>query len=197
MAAEQDTHDAQQAGHEPAEGAHDAAEAHSPLEHIVQHPLVEREAHLGPLTPNGVVTVFSDQIAMLVLAGALLIAFVPMMVRRRRGSDQIGALVPAGPANVIEAVCQYLRKEVAERHPDLPVKLTRAFMEARDVAAQYMPADEITGYQNERDALGEDPYAYVMGTSEKRTLAAMNRYQIEQGLMKTMLPMDDLFIGHG
>ena len=48
----------------------------------------------------------------------------------------------------------------------------------------------------ERDALGEDPYAYVMGENEKRTLAAMNRYQIEQGLMKTTLPLDDLFIGH-
>ena len=44
--------------------------------------------------------------------------------------------------------------------------------------------------------LGEDPYAYVMGENEKRTLAAMNRYQIEQGLMKTTLPMDELFIGH-
>ena len=48
----------------------------------------------------------------------------------------------------------------------------------------------------EREVLGEDPYAYVMGENEKRTLAAMNRYQIEQGLMKTMLPMEDLFIGH-
>ena len=69
-------------------------------------------------------------------------------------------------------------------------------MEARDVAGGYMPAEEIAGYAKEREALGEDPYAYVMGESEKRTLAAMNRYQIEQGLMKTMLPMDQLFIGH-
>ena len=69
-------------------------------------------------------------------------------------------------------------------------------MEARDVSTRYMPAEEIAGYQRERDALGEDPYDYVMGENEKRTLVAMNRYQIEQGLMKTMLPMDDLFIGH-
>ncbi|HEX7233084.1 MAG TPA: hypothetical protein VF452_22055, partial [Candidatus Binatia bacterium] len=67
---------------------------------------------------------------------------------------------------------------------------------ARDLARQYMPADEIAGYATEREVLGEDPYAYVMGDNEKRTLAAMNRYQIEQGLMKTMLPMDDLFVGH-
>jgi hypothetical protein len=33
-----------------------------------------------------------------------------------------------------------------------------------------------------------------MGENEKRTLAALNRYQLEQGLFKTMLPMDELFI---
>jgi hypothetical protein len=49
-------------------------------------------------------------------------------------------------------------------------------MEARDVANRYMPAEEIAGYQKERDVLGEDPYDYVMGENEKRTLAAMNRY---------------------
>jgi 4,5-dihydroxyphthalate decarboxylase len=89
-----------------------------------------------------------------------------------------------------------IRKSVVDRYPDLPAKLTRAFMEARDVAKKYMSTDEVAGYQRERDALGEDPYDYVMGDNEKRTLAAMNRYQIEQGLMKTTLPMDELFIGH-
>jgi hypothetical protein len=49
-------------------------EPESPLEHVVQHPLIERPAHLGPLTPNGKITVFSDQIAMIILAGLLLVA---------------------------------------------------------------------------------------------------------------------------
>jgi F-type H+-transporting ATPase subunit a len=91
-----------------------AAEAESPLEHIVQHPLVQRPAPVTPLTPDGAMTVFSDQIAMLVLAGVLLIALVPMLVRRRRGTSGVDAMVPAGPANMLEAVCDYLRKEVAE-----------------------------------------------------------------------------------
>jgi F-type H+-transporting ATPase subunit a len=91
-----------------------AAEAESPLEHIVQHPLIERPANLGPLTPNGVVTLFSDQIAMLALAGLLLILCLPLMSRRRRGKGDIDSLVPAGSANALEAICEYLRKEVAE-----------------------------------------------------------------------------------
>jgi 4,5-dihydroxyphthalate decarboxylase len=89
-----------------------------------------------------------------------------------------------------------IRREVVQRYPDFPAKLTRAFIEARNAAAAYMDADEIAGYNKERDVLGEDPYAYVMGQKEKRSLAALNRYQIEQGLMKTTLPMDELFVGH-
>jgi F-type H+-transporting ATPase subunit a len=91
-----------------------AAEPESPLEHVVQHPLIERPAHLGPLTPNGTITIFSDQIAMIILAGLLLIALVPMLVKRRRARSGVDALVPTGAANGLEAVCEYLRKEVAE-----------------------------------------------------------------------------------
>ena len=100
-----------QASH--AEQGH-TAEPESPLEHVVQHPLIEVPAHLGPLTPDGKITVFSDQIAMIALAGLLLVALVPMLVRRRRGRSGVDALVPAGAANGLEAVCEYLRKEVAE-----------------------------------------------------------------------------------
>lgn len=116
------------AEHGPADAHAPAAEGHaaSPLEHIVQHPLIERPAHLGPLTPNGVITVFSDQIAMIAVAGILLIALVPMLVRRRRGKSDVDALVPTGAANGLEAICQYLRKEVAEpalhQHTDRFIK---------------------------------------------------------------------------
>src|SRR3954464_11267643 len=94
------------------------AEQESPLEHIVQHPLVERTVSVGPLTPNGKVTVFSDQIAMIAVAGLLLVALVPLMVKRRRGAAGVDALVPAGSANMLEAVCEHLRQEVAQ--PVLP-----------------------------------------------------------------------------
>jgi len=91
-----------------------ATEHESPLEHIVQHPLIERPANLGPLTPEGKITLFSDQIAMILLAGVLLIALVPMLIKRRRGASGVDTMVPSGPANMLEAVCEYLRKEVAE-----------------------------------------------------------------------------------
>src|SRR6185369_341606 len=42
------------------------------------------------------------------------VALVPMIVKRRRGKSGVDALVPTGAANGLEAVCDYLRKEVAE-----------------------------------------------------------------------------------
>jgi F-type H+-transporting ATPase subunit a len=88
--------------------------ADNPLEHVVQHPLVQKPADLGLLTPEGKITLLSDQIVIMILAGLLLILLVPMLVRRRRSTDVVGRLVPTGFANFFEAVCQYLRKEVAE-----------------------------------------------------------------------------------
>src|SRR5947207_9198059 len=91
-----------------------AAEQESPLEHIVQHPLVERPASLGPLTPDGKITLFSDQIAMIVLAAVLLIAIVPALIKRRKGAQGVDAMVAVGSANMLEAVCEYLRTEIAQ-----------------------------------------------------------------------------------
>jgi len=85
----------------------------SPLEHVVQHPLVTRPANWGPLTPEGNVTLFSNQIAMLVVAGVLLVLVLPAAVRKRRGSGVVDRLVPTGSANFLEAICQYLRETVA------------------------------------------------------------------------------------
>jgi F-type H+-transporting ATPase subunit a len=89
--------------------------AANPLEHVIQHPIIEVPADLGKvLTQDKVITVLSDQIVIMILAGLLLTLVVPVLVRRRRSTDAVGRLVPTGFANFFEAVCQYLRKEVAE-----------------------------------------------------------------------------------
>ncbi len=100
--------------------------ADNPLSHIVQHPLVQKPAHLGLLTPQGVMTVLSDQIVMMIAAGLLLILFVPAWVARRKGKDAVGALVPTGFGNAIETICTYIREEVArpnlQEHTDRFIK---------------------------------------------------------------------------
>ncbi len=94
--------------------------AANPLEHVVQHPMVQADSPLGRIT------LLSDQIVMMIVAGLLLVLFLPALVRRRRGTDAVGRLVPTGFANFVEAICEYLRKEVAQpnlgEHADRFVK---------------------------------------------------------------------------
>src|SRR5687768_2418426 len=90
--------------------------AENPLDHIVRHQMIER---------NGI-TLLDSHIVMLILAGFLLILLLPIWVRRRRGTDAVGSLVPTGAGNAIEAICEYLRKEVAQpalqQHTDRFIK---------------------------------------------------------------------------
>ncbi|HVS00003.1 MAG TPA: F0F1 ATP synthase subunit A, partial [Thermoanaerobaculia bacterium] len=116
--------------------------AADPLEHIVRHPMVQRPADLEQalgrvfgkvggligwaLTPEKKVTLFDNHIAMIILAGLLISLFLPMWARRRRGTDAVGNLVPAGTGNAIEAICVYLREEIArpnlQEHTDRFIK---------------------------------------------------------------------------
>lgn len=87
----------------------------NPLEHVVQHPIKEVPFDAGVLTPEGVVTLMSDHIAMTILAGVLVCVLLPLAFRRSRKSGEgIDRLMTTGFAGAIEAICQYLRKEVAE-----------------------------------------------------------------------------------
>jgi F-type H+-transporting ATPase subunit a len=100
--------------------------AADPLEHVVRHPIIQRPADLGVLTPEGRITLLDNHIAMIILAGLLISLFLPLWVRRRRGADAVGNLVPAGTGNAIEAICVYLREEIArpnlQEHTDRFIK---------------------------------------------------------------------------
>ena len=90
------------------------ASGSNPLSHVIQHPITTMEADLGPLTPEGVVTLMSDQIAMLLVGGILLTLLLPPLFKRKKTGDEIEDMVPKGAANGIEAICQYFRKVIAE-----------------------------------------------------------------------------------
>src|SRR5262245_41534518 len=87
-----------------------------------------------------------------------------------------------------------MRSETAETYPDLPAKLIEAFREANRQAVHYLKRAENEGYAKERDVLGYDPYACVLTDGDKKSLQALNRYQIEQGLVKSELPLENLFV---
>lgn len=87
-----------------------------------------------------------------------------------------------------------IKEELAQQYPDLPAKLIEAFREAKRLGVKYMTPEQVEGYEKEKAVLEEDPYAYVLEETEKRTLQALMRYQIEQGLMKQELPLEGLFV---
>jgi F-type H+-transporting ATPase subunit a len=88
--------------------------AENPLEHIVRHPMKQMSANLGWLSQGGKITLLDSHIVMMMLAALLLILLVPVSVRKRRGTGEVDALVPTGAGNVVEAICEYLRKDVVQ-----------------------------------------------------------------------------------
>ncbi|HVO93741.1 MAG TPA: hypothetical protein VMT22_12915 [Terriglobales bacterium] len=87
-----------------------------------------------------------------------------------------------------------IKEKTAERYPDLPAQLIEAFAEANKLAVRYLTLAQAEGYAKERDVLGYDPYACALTESAKKTIQALNRYQIEQGLVKEQLPLESLFV---
>ena len=88
----------------------------NPLEHVVPHPIKTIPGDLGFLSQGGQFTVLSDQIVIMILGTLLLITAFPFFARKRRGTEGIDAMVPSGFGALVEMVCEYWRKEVAEPH---------------------------------------------------------------------------------
>jgi hypothetical protein len=87
-----------------------------------------------------------------------------------------------------------MKEETAEKFPDLPAKIIAAFREAKKLAVKHLSPEQIAGQEREMAVLGEDPYAYVLGETEKGTILALARYQVEQGLLKQSPELKSLFV---
>jgi 4,5-dihydroxyphthalate decarboxylase len=87
-----------------------------------------------------------------------------------------------------------VKEEALEQDPQLAGKLIAAFKEAKRLSVNYLSPAELQGYERETAVLGEDPYAYVLGETEKRTMLALGRYQVEQGLLKECPSLESLFV---
>lgn len=90
-----------------------SATGNNPLSHVLPHPIETAPADLGILTPQGEITLLSDQIVMMIVAGVLLMLVIPRAIRKRRKEGETGKYVLTGLGNGIEAICTYFRDEVA------------------------------------------------------------------------------------
>jgi len=86
----------------------------NPLDHVVQHPIIQREVSLPLLGPTKL-TVLSDQIIMQIIAACLALFVVYLATRYRSRDTGIHRWTPRGAlSNFIEVICEYLRKNVAQ-----------------------------------------------------------------------------------
>lgn len=94
-----------------------------------------------------------------------------------------------------------IRKELAERHPWLPMAVTKAFGQAKSLALEALSDTSATKVtlpfveeqlKAARETLGEDFWAYGVEPARK-TLEAFVRHHHGQGLSSRLVPVDELF----
>jgi 4,5-dihydroxyphthalate decarboxylase len=94
-----------------------------------------------------------------------------------------------------------VRNEVVERQPWIPASLYRAFDEAKSLAYNRAGGGRAvplawfgSAWEEERRALGPDPWAYGLGDGNIANLETILRYMREQGLTSTAMNAAELFI---
>ncbi len=94
-----------------------------------------------------------------------------------------------------------IKQEVIERYPWIPVNLMKAFEEAKQVAYRRMENPRIVPlawfshfWEEQREILGPDPWAYGLGEENRKNLDALMQYSQEQGLIGKKLSLDQLFV---
>ena len=90
--------------------------ASNPMDHVYQwayqhYPVGTPD---NVFTPNGQITLVSNHIVMQVGAAVLLILLIPLFARIRRTGNVVNDLTPRGFGNALEAICSYLRDNVAK-----------------------------------------------------------------------------------
>jgi F-type H+-transporting ATPase subunit a len=112
--------------------------AGSPLEHVIDHPIVQTE--------SGWYVITNHMVMMLIAAGLMLVVFLPMTKKYRTGE-----LVPTGTRNFFEAILLYVRNDVAkpvlgdETDRFMPYLWTLFFFILFNNLLGLLPLDVITG----------------------------------------------------
>jgi 4,5-dihydroxyphthalate decarboxylase len=93
------------------------------------------------------------------------------------------------------------KQEVVEQHPWVPRSLFKAFEEAKALGMKRMRNPRVAPlawYQEALDEqerlLGPDPWQYGLGPQNTNNISTLMQYAHEQGLIKGMMPMSELFL---
>jgi 4,5-dihydroxyphthalate decarboxylase len=94
-----------------------------------------------------------------------------------------------------------IKQEIVDKYPWVATNLTKAFEEAKNLAYRRMANPRVvplawirTAWEEQEEVLGPDPWAYGLGPANRNNLEAILRYTRQQGLIKSPMTIDELFL---
>jgi len=94
-----------------------------------------------------------------------------------------------------------IRQEIVDKYPWVATNLVKAFEEAKQLAYKRVANPRMiplawvrTAFEEEREVLGPDPWAYGLGGANRKNLETIVRYTHQQGLIGRPMPLEELFV---
>jgi 4,5-dihydroxyphthalate decarboxylase len=94
-----------------------------------------------------------------------------------------------------------IRQEIVDKYPWAPINLFQAFEASKLAAYRRMENPRIVPlawfrhfWEEQQELLGDDPWIYGLGESNRKALDTLMQYSQEQGLIGRRLGLDELFI---
>jgi len=93
-----------------------------------------------------------------------------------------------------------IKQELIDKYPWVPTNLVKAFEKAKQLAYKRLANPRMvplafvrTAVEEQEAILGKDPWSYGLTPANRNNLATVQRYCHQQGLIKSIAPLDDLF----
>ena len=94
-----------------------------------------------------------------------------------------------------------IKQQVVDKYPWVAINLMQAFEESKKVAYKRMQNPRIVPLawfryflEEQEEILGDDPWVYGLGESNRKNLETLMQYSQEQGLLGRKLSLEELFI---
>ena len=93
-----------------------------------------------------------------------------------------------------------IKREITDKHPWVATNLTKAFEAAKQVAYRRIANPRMaplvfvrTAVEEQERIFGKDPWAYGLTSTNRKNLETVQRYTQQQGMIRTIAPLDELF----
>ena len=93
-----------------------------------------------------------------------------------------------------------VKQDIVDRYPWVPTNLVKAFEASKQLAYKRVANPRMvplafvrTAVEEQEAILGKDPWSYGLTAQNRKNLETVQRYAHQQGLIKTIVPLDALF----